>query len=109
MNKFVLAENPMSPTGGTWVIHLPTPIAIIEVVEAGEKPLSKKALYALPFNYINPTGFIERYELRLYHYFNTKFGNDDQSEILAIGMLNEACLWYKSYLKWENNQLKGMI
>ena len=38
MQKFILGLNPNAPeTSGTWVIHLPPPQLIIEVVKPGEK------------------------------------------------------------------------
>lgn len=64
MHKFILAENPQAPeTGGLWIIHLPTPICIIEAVFDGQKIHSKKAIYAKDFQYKGSDGLIENWQL----------------------------------------------
>lgn len=106
MHKFILGENPMSPqSGGLWVIHLPNPKAIIELVLDGEKIHSKQAVYVKNYNYINSDGVVERWQLRLYFYFTNLMSDDAENEKLAITMLDNAFQWYKSYLIWEDENI----
>lgn len=101
MNKFILGENPMTDSGGLWVIHLPDPKAIIEVVPVGDKIHSKNAVYAKDCQYHD-----ERYQLRIYHYFTSDIGlSDEQMRIKAHKMLDDAWKWLLSYLIWEDSQL----
>lgn len=103
MHKFVLAENPMATdSGGLWIVHLPDPKSIIEVVHEGKKMHSRYAKYFMNFRYHNPDGVIENIQLRRYHYMSTDFVTDEAAEILAGKILPQAWHWYKSYLQWED-------
>lgn len=88
----------MSPdSGGLWIIHLPNPQTIIEVVHEGEQTHSNNAAFSRVYQHED-----ERIELRLHHYFTTEFGDEESR---AIKMLDKAWHWYKSYLEWEDGNI----
>lgn len=105
MHKFILGENPQAPeSGGLWIIHLPHPVAIIEVVHEGMKKHSNGEYY-LDSYYHNTDGITEPISLYLYFYFSTEFTNKEEQNRLAAKMLSDAWHWYKAYLKWEDNNI----
>lgn len=106
MHKFILGENPQAPTtGGLWIVHLTNPVCIIEVVAEGEKAHSKKAIYRKEFNYKNTDNVIEKYQLRVHHYFTTIFYEEKSTQKICESILNDAWHWYKAYLTWEDKNI----
>ena len=106
MHKFILGKNPIAPeSGGLWIIHLPNPQTIIELVLIGEKIHSKKALYTAEYTYLNSDGLLEKWQLRLYHYFETTPIADETTELLIKKMLKNAWHWYKAYLTFEDENI----
>ncbi len=71
----------MSPdSGGLWIIHLPNPQTIIEVVHEGEQTHSNNAAFSRVYQHED-----ERIELRLHHYFTTEFGDEESRAYKQAG------------------------
>lgn len=100
MDRFLLAENPMRPGSGLWVIHLLEPKAIIKCVEGHQRAGS---LYR-HYQYKNTDGIIEEWTLSIDHLFTqdiTQIPIEQQWEI----MLDRAWRWYRAYMEWEDKNI----
>lgn len=105
MHKFILGENPQgNGDSGLWIIHLPKPQAIIEVIHEDSKVHSKIEDYSLNSYYKNPNGVTETIRLKLYFLFSTLFMSKDAEIKLKNKILKEAWNWYRAYLIWEDSQ-----
>lgn len=99
MDRFLLAENPMRPESGIWVIHLLEPKAIIQCVE-GHKRVG--ALYR-HYQYTNSDGIIEQWTLSAYHFFTTDFISEPEQQVIPL--LDRAWRWFRSYMEFEDKQI----
>jgi hypothetical protein len=95
MDKFLLAENPMRPESGLWVIHLLTPVAIIRCTEVKEAADEVSQDYV----YINSDNVAEQWTLSIY------FTEKDIDEEELYHLLDRAWRWYRSYMQWEDKNI----
>lgn len=108
MHKFILGENPQAPeSGGLWIIHLIDPVAIIEVVAAGEKQHTKNVKHLLEVFYENSDGIEENYFFFLHHFFTVDFNmlDEELAGKKVQKLLTQAMHWYKAYLEWEDKNI----
>lgn len=98
MDKFLLAENPMT-NNDTCIVHTIEPIAIIEL--SLEKPLKNQ--YQKKYVYIGADGLREEWTFGIHHFFTTDF-NEENHEAKAFKLMDKAWHWYAAYLKWEDEQ-----
>lgn len=99
MDKFLIADNPMREDSGTWVIHLLAPMAIIRCTEGHVRIDSVYKHY----QFKNGDGVLEEWTLSAYHFFTTDFISEPEQQVIPL--LDRAWRWYRSYMKWEDNNL----
>ena len=101
MEKFVLAENPMSndETPKQYILHLPRPTAIIQIHLDKITPENK---YHKHFEYLNNDGINEQYTFSVLFYFSEDFSEDEKK---VYKLIDKAWRWYLSYLRWEDNNI----
>jgi hypothetical protein len=99
MDKFLLAENPMRPDSGLWVIHLLDPRAIIECAEGH---VNAGTLFQ-HYEFKNNDGLTEEWTLSVYHFFTTDFLTEP--DVQGAKLLNKAWRWFRSYLEWQDNNI----
>lgn len=100
MDKFLLAENPMTQEENLSVIHTVDPIAIIECIAGHTYCTTPYRQYS----FTNVDGDQEDWTLRVHH-FHTRETNYDQH--LVYSLLDEAWVWYMRYMNWEDNNTKS--
>ena len=104
MRNFILAENPYPfQENGLWLVHLSDPVCIIEAVSEGDQAFSAVAGARKSFVVEDVLGVVERWELRIHHYFTTEFDERLNSKELCDQMLQDAWLWFSEYLSWEDH------
>lgn len=99
MDKFLLAENPMRPESGTWIVHLLSPQAHIKCTEGHERV---GAMYR-HYTYKNTDGLIEEWTLSIQFMFTQDF-TTPQEQVWET-LLDRAWRWYRAYMEWEDNNL----
>jgi hypothetical protein len=99
MNKFLLAENPMRPDSGTWIVHLLDPKAIIRCTE---RHVQVDAIYK-HFQYKNSDGVIKEWTLSAYHFFTTDFISEPEAQVGPL--LDRAWRWYRAYMEFEDKNI----
>lgn len=100
MDKFLIAENPQRPEdSGLWVIHLLDPVAIIQCIEGHADPGRPYA----HFSFRNPDGVVEEWTLSAWHFFTADFITEPEDQVQPL--LKRAWRWFRSYLKWEDNNI----
>ncbi|MGH7249960.1 MAG: hypothetical protein ACREGC_03215 [Minisyncoccia bacterium] len=100
MDQFLLALNPMHQDDetGFCIIHTKDPIAIIQC-----KPVHEQTSHIFEqIEFTNRQDKIEKWILSVYHFFTTDFL--EKPEDRAVGILNQACCWFKVYMEWEGNR-----
>ncbi len=95
MDRFLLAENPMSDTNSLAIIHTVEPVAIIEVLDGHISPSGQDTRHG-HFTYGD-----ELWTLQVKHLFTTSF-EPHTHELLINKLLSRAWRWYRSYLEWED-------
>lgn len=97
MNKFVLGENPMRPDDpDLYIIHLPDPVAIIEVEEDHIEYPPGKWYRHFVFNE-------ELFTLSV-HFLWTRELDTEQHNAIVNKMLDKAWRWWRAYMQWEDTQ-----
>lgn len=99
MDKFLIAENPMHEGSGTWIIHLLKPQAIIQCIE-GHEQTDKIYKY---YQFRNADGIIEEWTLSAHFFFTTDFISEPEAQVIPL--LDRAWRWYRSYMKWEDENI----
>lgn len=97
----MIADNPMSNTGATAVIHTVDPTAIIEVIEGHVK--QKPGDYFKFFSFVNIDGVKEEWTLRVHFLFTRELDSERHASI-AEHLLDRAWRWYHAYMNWEDQQ-----
>lgn len=95
MDKFLLAENPMRPESGLWINHMLDPIAIIRCMEGNGEVDKIRQDYV----YINVDNVPEQWTLSIF------FIDKDIEEKEMHHLLDRAWRWYRSYMKWEDDNI----
>jgi hypothetical protein len=97
MDRFLLAENPMSESRDLAIIHTIEPVAIIGVLENFEK-------HHQPHAHFNHFG--EEYTLYIHHMFTTNMAGLDEAEgkKMVDKLLKRAWHWFAAYMEWEDQQ-----
>jgi hypothetical protein len=99
MDRFLLAENPMRPGSGLWVVHLLEPKAIIKCTEGHSRAGD---LYR-HYQYKNTDSIIEEWTLSVDHLFTQDF-TTPQEQIWET-MLDRAWRWFRAYLEFEDKNI----
>lgn len=99
MDKFLLAENPMRPESGTWIIHLLSPQAHIKCTEGHERV---GAMYR-HYEYKNTDGVIEEWTLSIQFFFTQDFTTPQHE--LWEPLLDRAWRWFRSYMEFEDKKI----
>lgn len=99
MHQFLIANNPNAPhSSGIWIIKIPKPIAIIEVVHDGMSDVIKEPIHSATFTTNNG----ELIKFNLYHYFMegvVGFDTHEQIKKEVDTLFNRAWHWYKAFLE----------
>lgn len=92
MDRFLIADNPLSGNGHEAIIHTVDPVAIIEVI-AGHKH------YPPGVYYQHFQDGPEPFTLRLHHFFTTELDSEQHAAVVGK-LLSRAWHWYRSYLQF---------
>src|SRR5687768_16306243 len=97
MDKYLLAENPMSDNGCMAIIRTVAPIAIFEVIE-GRVKCSKWHKY---YQFMNSDDELETYTIEVFHYFIPGVTSiEEVGADYVYKQLDDAWHWFKAYIKW---------
>jgi hypothetical protein len=99
MDRFLLAENPMRPGSGLWVIHLLEPKAIVKCIEGHQHA---GALYR-HYQYKNSDGVIEEWTLSIDHLFTQDMLTPHEQ--IWEPMLDRAWRWFRAYMEFEDKNI----
>ena len=102
MDRFLIAENPLSDNGNLAIIHTIDPMAIIEAREGYFKS-QEGALYK-HYTYINSDGIPEEWTLRVHHLYTQEF-DSERHHAIVVKLLDRAWHWYAAYMAWEDERI----
>lgn len=89
----------MRDNSGTWVIHLLDPQAIIRCTEGH---VEVDNIYK-HYQFKNNDGVIEEWTLSAQFFFTTDFISEPEQQVIPL--LDRAWRWYRSYMKWEDENI----
>jgi hypothetical protein len=98
MDRFLIADNPLSGNNRRYIIQTCKPQAIIECVTGHVE-------YETPYrqySFVNLKGHKENWTLRIGHLANS---NQEQYLLVVDKLLKRAWYWYMAYLDWEDQQV----
>ena len=98
MDRFLIADNPLSGNGHRAIIQTIKPQAIIECVD-GHIDHTKPHRH---YSFTNAAGETEPWTLSVSYLSAT---NDNEQQLLVIDkLLKRAWHWYVAYLQWEEEE-----
>lgn len=103
--EFLLAEDPQRPEIGEFLLHINTPVALIQVLSMDDSdPVADERYIAKDFTYVGPDGYTEVFQLVCMPFTDgvVEFNKETQAQLLPV--LDRAWKWYSNYLKWEDTQ-----
>lgn len=97
MDKFLLAENPMSDSDEIYIVHALPPFALIAaIVGAFTYPDADQRIFQ-SFAFRNIDGVVEDHTLIIVY---TEASHDQAEKLLS-----KAWRWYRSYMEWEDKNI----
>lgn len=99
MDKFLLADNPMRPESGFWVIHLLNPQAHIQCME-GHVQTDKIHKH---YQFRNNDGVVGEWTLSAQFFFTTDFISEPEKQVIPL--LDRAWRWYRSYMEFNDKNI----
>ncbi|GAO43819.1 hypothetical protein [Flavihumibacter petaseus] len=95
MDKFLLADNPMTESDETYIVHALPPFSLIQAFQgAGKANIAPELFQSFAFR--NSIGEVEDWTLAILY---------SEAPVDQAGkLLSKAWRWYRAYMEWEDKQ-----